>query len=59
MNKEIMTIKDLTEYLSVSTAWIRLQILNKTIPYVKMKGNIRFLKKDVDEYMNKNRRVKP
>lgn len=50
---EIFTVKSLSYYLKVSTRWINELILNNEIPYVKIKGQIRFKKNEIDAWYQK------
>ncbi len=55
MNKEIMTIKDLAEYLQISIPYIRILLRDKDIPASKIGKVWRFNKGVIDKWMeNKN-----
>lgn len=53
MNKEVMTAKDLAEYLSFSKNWIYRKAEAGEIPGSKLGGNWRFKKSIIDEWLEK------
>ncbi len=50
---EIFTIRSLSYYLKVSTRWINELIRTNEIPLVKIKGQIRFKKSEIDTWYQK------
>ena len=48
----IFDVRGLAEYLKVSTKWIYERTQFKEIPYQKIKGLLRFRKKDIDRWLN-------
>ncbi len=51
MKKEYLTVNDIAELLSVSPKTIRKYVWQKTIPYLKINGHIRFEKVRIDEWL--------
>ena len=48
----IFDVPGLAKYLKVSTKWIYERTQFKEIPYQKIKGLLRFRKKDIDRWLN-------
>lgn len=48
----IFDVKGLCEYLKVSEKWIYERTHLNEIPYIKIKGLLRFRKKDIDRWLN-------
>lgn len=48
----IFDVKGLSKYLHVSEKWIYERTQFKEIPYQKIKGLLRFRKKDIDRWLN-------
>jgi len=48
---EIFDIKGLADYLKVSKQWIYERTHLKEIPYLKINGQLRFRKKDIDKWL--------
>lgn len=48
----IFDVRGLAEYLKVSTKWIYERTQFKEIPYQKIKGLLRFRKKDIDRWLS-------
>jgi excisionase family DNA binding protein len=48
----IFDVRGLAEYLKVSTKWIYERTQFKEIPHQKVKGLLRFRKKDIDRWLN-------
>lgn len=44
----ICTVKGLAKYLEVSDKWVYERVQFKEIPFIKVGGNVRFSKKDID-----------
>lgn len=44
----IFTVKSLAKYLEVSEKWVYERVQFKEIPFIKVGGNVRFSKKDID-----------
>ncbi len=53
--KEFLTPNELIELLKISKPTLYRLTDSRTIPFYKIKGAIRFEKKDVLEYLEKNR----
>jgi excisionase family DNA binding protein len=53
-NKEIMDIKELSEYLGISKSKIYQLIHKKEIPAAKIGGQYRFLKSIIESWLKKN-----
>lgn len=51
-NDVILDVPGLAEYLKVSHKWIYERVQFKEIPYQKIKGLLRFRKKDIDRWLN-------
>ena len=47
----IFDIQDLAAYLKVSKQWIYERTRMKTIPHLKIEGQLRFEKRDIDEWL--------
>lgn len=54
MPNEILTIKDLSDYLKLNEKTAYRLVLNGEIPGFKVGGSWRFKKHDIDEWINKN-----
>lgn len=52
MNKTY-TVRALSEYLGISKEWIYLH--KEELPYVRFGTSIRFFKKDIDDYVERNK----
>ncbi len=48
----IFDVKGLCEYLKVSDKWVYDRTHFNEIPYIKIKGLLRFRKKDIDRWLN-------
>lgn len=48
----ILDVPGLAEYLRVSNKWIYERVQFKEIPYTKVKGLLRFRKRDIDKWLN-------
>ncbi len=51
----IFNVSGLSEYLSVSKKWIYERTHLKEIPYLKVGGQLRFRKLDIDKWLNSYR----
>jgi excisionase family DNA binding protein len=47
----ILDIQGLAEYLKVSKQWIYERTRTKSIPHLKIEGQLRFNKNDIDEWL--------
>ncbi len=47
----IFTIEGLCQYLKVEPAWIYKRTALKEIPYIKVRGLLRFRKRDIDRWL--------
>lgn len=52
--KEMMTVKELSNYICVSETTIRKLIRESKIPFIRILSKILFKKEDIDEWINKN-----
>lgn len=50
-DETFLTVKDLQMYLKVSQQWIYERTHLKGIPHVKIDGQLRFRKKDIDKWV--------
>ncbi len=48
----IFDVRGLAEYLKVSKKWIYEHVQFKEIPHYKIKGQLRFSRKDIDKWMS-------
>jgi excisionase family DNA binding protein len=48
----IFDVKELADYLSVSPSWIYNRTHLKEIPHLKIDGQLRFRKRDIDKWLN-------
>jgi excisionase family DNA binding protein len=48
----LFTAKTLAVYLGVSEKWVYERVQFKEIPYAKLGGNVRFIKKDIDNWID-------
>jgi excisionase family DNA binding protein len=53
--KSQMNIKEAAEYLSISVPTLNRKKDDGIIPFVKVGGRIIFIRKDLDEYLTKNK----
>ena len=56
MEKRFIDIKDLSEYLTISTNTIYSWIALKKIPYAKLGKLLRFDLREIDAWMDSNRK---
>lgn len=47
----ILTVKTLAPHLGVSEKWVYERVQHKEIPFLKVKGNVRFRKNDIDSWL--------
>ena len=50
---DIMTLKELTQYLKVSESMIRKLVREKSIKFFRIGNRLNFRKVDIDEYIDK------
>ena len=55
MKKSLLNIKELAEKLSVSTHCVRKHVFEKTIPFIKLGGSIRFDPDDIQKFLDENK----
>lgn len=55
MGKQLYTIDELSELLSIKKSRIRTAIFNKEISYKKIGRLIRFTQNDIENFINKNK----
>jgi excisionase family DNA binding protein len=53
--EKLLTIKEVSEILSVKESWVRSQIFQKKIAHVKLGRHIRFERDSINEYMEKRK----
>jgi PTS system nitrogen regulatory IIA component len=58
VKKRYMTVEDVASYLSVSQASIYRWVSEGSIPFVKMRGLLRFIDTEIDEWMLSNSKEK-
>jgi excisionase family DNA binding protein len=51
-DETFLTVKDLQIYLKVSQQWIYERTHLKEIPHIKIDGQLRFRKKDIDKWVS-------
>jgi len=60
MEKKYMTVREAASYLGYTTGTLYHKIRKGEVPYIKLGYNIRFRRKDLDEWMrNHSRRPGP
>lgn len=52
--KEVLSVKELSEWLGVSPAWVSVNKDKLKIPYFKMGGD-KFYKKDIEKWIEENK----
>ncbi len=52
---EILTIKEVAEFLRISPTSVRRLQQGRHIPFIKVGGGIRFIKNDIIKYLEENR----
>jgi len=57
--REVLNKKDAAKFLSVSESFLNKLVAEKGVPYIKLKGRILFLRKDLLEWLEGKRVVKP
>ncbi len=55
MEKKLMTVKELAEYLSLPVRRIYIWKSEGKIPYVKLGGRLLFDRQEIDEWIEKNK----
>ena len=53
-NNTIFDVQGLADLLKVSKKWIYANIKEMNIPYIKLRGHIRFKKSAIDKWLNAN-----
>ena len=53
---EVMNYKGLAAYLKMSQGTLRQKVMNKKIPFIKIDGAVRFSKKNIDAWLEENKR---
>ena len=56
MEKEFLNIKELAEYLGMKSSTLYFHVENGDIPHYRVGRLIRFRKRDIDHWMEANRR---
>ena len=51
--KPLMDVCELADYLVVSKDWVYKKVQQKSIPYTRVGSSIRFLKKEIDSWLEK------
>ena len=54
MDKKLLTIEEVAEYLNVKVSWVRSAIFRREIPYLKVGNLVRFSAKELHEWIEKN-----
>jgi len=52
---ELLTIKEVAEFMKVSLSSIRRLQQQRQLPFIKVGGSVRFTKSDIVEYIQKRR----
>jgi len=55
MSKRLLTIKEASEYLGITVNGLYHMVYRREIPFVKIKGRIRFDLNDIDEWIERNK----
>ena len=58
-SQHLLTVKEVSEQLGCSTCTVYRTVESQEIPFVRLKGDIRFKQADVDEWVEKRRTVPP
>jgi len=58
VESELHDIAYIAKKLNVKPSWIRLQILNRKIPFLKIGKHIRFRPEEIDQWLNE-KKVQP
>ncbi len=53
--EKLLTTKDLAIFLSISKSTVYRLIERREIPFCKVRGSVRFDKKDIKSYLQRNR----
>jgi len=56
MENKFLDVKEVAKYLNGSEGWIRSLIREKEIPFIKIKGRIMFIKKDVEQWIESHKK---
>jgi excisionase family DNA binding protein len=54
--ESLLTINEASEFLGVKPSWLRLQIFQKKIKFIKLSRLIRFRKEDLEQFISQNER---
>ena len=54
MDKKLLTIEEVADFLNVKVSWIRSAVFRREIPYVKVGNHVRFKDCDLAEWLEKN-----
>ena len=54
MDKKLLTIEEVADYLNVKVSWVRSAIFRREIPYLKVGSLVRFRAKELQEWIEKN-----
>ena len=54
MDKKLLTIEEVADYLNVKVSWVRSAIFRREIPYLKVGSLVRFRAKELHEWIEKN-----
>jgi excisionase family DNA binding protein len=52
---ELLTVNEVAELLKVSPQTVRRLQSDRVIPFIKIRGSVRFTKSDITEYLKKAR----
>ena len=52
---ELINVKNLASFLSVSEKTIRDWVFKGTIPFVKFNGSVRFVRREIENWLQKER----
>ncbi|MDA8169510.1 MAG: helix-turn-helix domain-containing protein [Nitrospiraceae bacterium] len=51
-SETIFDVQGLAEYLRVSKKWVYERVQFKEVPHIKIKGQLRFSRKDIDKWLS-------
>ena len=54
MDKKLLSVEEVADFLNVKISWIRSAIFRREIPYIKVGNLVRFRECDLQEWLEKN-----
>ena len=55
MSKRLLAVKELSKEYNLKESWIRLAILTRTIPFIKLRRVIRFDRGEIEKWLKDNK----